>query len=182
MFCIGQGEEALAPAPDWFVGWVRLGMLAARWCSRDEQVTRGVRRVLVASAPTDAVASAAIAFGFVRGAHVAGTRNDCTTRVDRLDDVEPGSWIWLRAAYTTRIARFLGLDARVLHTSNGHFLRDFVTEVRLLPEWLGGQEATGNCNAAVDERFLRCMLRGSDPLALPRHGTPAWRWSGHARR
>ncbi len=166
VFNLGQGEGALAPAPDWFVDWVRLGMLAARWCSPDAEPERRVRRVLVASAPTDAVASAAIAFGFVRSAYVSGISNDCTTRIDQLEDIERDTWIWLRAAHTTRIARLLSVDARVLRTSNGHFRRDLVSEVRRLPEWLCGEETTGDCDSAVNEPFLRHMLRGSDPLAF----------------
>lgn len=120
--------------------------------------------MLAASAPTEAIASSAIAFGFVRSAYLSGAGQECTVAVPRLEDVEPGSWIWLRAAHTTRIARLLRLDGRVLRTSNGHFRREMVSEVRRLPEWLQGQEATGDCNTEIDARFLGHMLRGRDPL------------------
>lgn len=166
VFNLSEPHQPLAPAPDWFVDWVRLGMVAAGWCSPEARLSPRTRRVLVASTPTDAVASAAIAFGFVREAQIRGISNDCAVRihVDQLDDVEQGTWIWLRAAHTTRIARFLGADGRLLRTSNGHFRRDHVSEVKRLPSWLSGDEATGDCNAAIDEPFLRCMLRGGDPL------------------
>ena len=49
--------------------WVRLGIKAAEW-SESGQLS-GSRRVVAVSAPTDELATAAAAFGFVRTVYLA---------------------------------------------------------------------------------------------------------------
>lgn len=159
VFQLADSDEPTQPSPSWFVDWVRLGMRTAEWCGAEQKG----RRVIAVSTPTEVMATAATAFGFVRTsymAHVVGNALVATS----FESLAAGSWIWFRAGPSVRTARFLGLDERGnVRTSNGHFQRALLTEVRLLPPWLQGQEATADCRTEVDEAFLKQMLRSANP-------------------
>ena len=163
VFDLAEAAGERHPAPLWFVDWVRLGIAAAKW---SVQATHRARRVVAVSAPTEAIAASAVAFGFVRATYLAGRCTD-QLRAVTLDELQPGSWIWFRAGSTARTARFLGFDARGnFCTSNGRFLTARVADVRELPPVLERREATANLNSLVDQAYLRQMLRACDPLAF----------------
>ncbi|WP_162803005.1 hypothetical protein [Ornithinimicrobium avium] len=118
------------------------------------------------SAPSEALATAALSFGFVRASYLARS-GTATLHPIAPESLETGAWVWFRAGATVRTGRFLGFDlAGNIRTSNGHFRRASVTEVRLLPGWLQGREGTADYHDGVDQLFLKQMLRSTDPLAF----------------
>jgi hypothetical protein len=162
IFQLADADERAQPSPAWFVDWVRLGLKAAEWAT----ATSPARRVVAVSAPTEALATAATAFGFVRASYLAST-SSAVLRPVELESLEADTWIWFKAGPTVRTGRFLGFDPRGnVRTSNGHFRRALVTDARSLPTWLQGHEATADCRDDVDEVFLKQMLRSADPISF----------------
>jgi hypothetical protein len=169
VFQLRDDASPARPAPPWFVDWVRLGMQAAAWARSGA----AARRVVVVSAPSEAMASSAAAFGYVRASFLQGTASEVLPQVKSLDALEHGTWIWFRAGNSVRTARFLELDARgIFRTSNGHFRSHMIKDVRILPPWLQPQEATADCSEAVDGAFLSQLLRGCDPIQFATMWSP----------
>jgi hypothetical protein len=160
VFQLAEVGRAAQPAPRWFVDWVRLGIVAASWPATP-------RRVIAVSAPTESMATAAVTFGFTRASFVAG-RDDEVLGDAEIDDLKPEESIWFRAGDTVRTGRFLGVDERgIFRTSNGHFQRSKVDEVRLIPDWLPGLgDGRAALSAGVEAAFLVQLMRAPDPVAF----------------
>ncbi|MGY1696810.1 hypothetical protein ACI780_18080 [Geodermatophilus sp. SYSU D00814] len=164
VFQLSEGGQPAQPSPGWFVQWVRLGIQAATWCK--DAAAIGTRRVLAVSAPTPAMASAALAFGFVRASYLQGEQDGALTASDR-SALSTGDWIWFRIGHHVRTGRFLGFDDQGnIRTSNGHFMGGRIDEIRLLPDWMEKKDAKADCSDVVDAAFLQQILRARDPLAF----------------
>jgi hypothetical protein len=119
------------------------------------------------------MATAAVAFGFTRASFVAGRDDEVLGEVE-IADLKPEQSIWFRAGDTVRTGRFLGVDERgIFRTSNGHFQRSKVDEVRVFPGWLSGLgDSRAALSAGFEAAFLTQLMRAPDPVAFATAWTP----------
>lgn len=159
VFRLRYGDDNCCDAPAWLVDWVRLGVLAAKWCGREG----AARRTVAIAAPTQDIAAAAVALGFVRASYLDGIRAEALLPIE-LDRLVPQQRIWFRAGPTARTGRFLGAgDRGVIRTSNGHFHREKIEEVRALPDWFPEVESRADVGTEA-HTFLAQVLRAQDAV------------------
>ncbi len=179
VFVLSDGSGSQVSAPQWFVAWVRLGMrLAAQGAGQagDDQ------RVVAVTGPTEELAAAGIAFGYVRHRYL--TRAAGTLLPDAaLDQVEKGTRIWMRLPDRVRVGEFRGWDALGRFNLSGSvFKRDRVLEVRQVPAALPAMAETVMLQDVLDHQFVKLMMSQRDPFDYAMTWSPNVAIIGSPRR
>lgn len=146
-------------APDWFIAWVRLGMrLAAQAGSQ----AVGVQRFVAVTGPTEELAAAGIAFGYLRQRYLdRGVR--ALLQDSSLDGLEKGTRIWLRLPDRIRVGEFRGWDALGRFIISGSvYKRDRVLGVRQVPAALPAMNETTMLHDVLDADFVKLMMSQRD--------------------
>ncbi len=148
-------------APEWFVAWVRLGM---RLAAQGAVQAGGDQRIVAVTGPTEELAAAGIAFGYLRHRYLThGAR--ALLPDSTLDQVETGARIWLRFPDRVRVGEFRGWDALGRFNISGSvFKPDRVLGVRQVPAALPAMAETVMLQDVLDADFVKLMMSQRDPL------------------